>query len=614
MAGEWGSSEAGSKCTVIVPAAVTWGGLEFLCRCVVVLGGCVRDRRRGISPFLIGALILVATCSIAGAEHVSMPFQCKIERGRVILVPAAERTYEILGQHRQQPHLFCAARDERRCRPRTVHRFDVMCGGARTSWVSVAAAATRLLGHEAWIDGGRLNVVVGVGTAQVRSECGDASWPRSLTQAFSGSPSFDRPCNPRVVERGAPRVVVLPAGFAPLAELGARVVESPVRPPASSQAGSSVHSAAAMTGTASATAAQSSAVPLAPQVPAGLPPPQAAPYAAVPAHPMPPPAATGLAALSGGLAISPAPPAPSAEPPRMGPVSPLLLHPDVADFTRQTPSSASIVEEISVPAAIVARVAEAEAPHPAPVSQWKVAPGTEEGPAAAALVRLRAELGGDQWLFLLGLLSATIAVGGLTIRSVARVTTGALNRRGSASSVEHLVRRANLVGVDDPDERVLADLRSTAEQLRQNAEALLDELRPAPPLRGVLRQEVDLIVQRLSEVPRAQGVIGPRRIRQRYQGGIRELHRVIKIAEGAAASFSAVGFKSKMPASREEAFALLGVNDSISEGTLKKLVDALRLSWHPDHARDEADRERREERIKQINVAWDLITGKRIAV
>ncbi len=537
-----------------------------------------------------------------------MPFQCKIERGRVTLVPAAERTYEILGQHRQQPHLFCAARDERRCRPRTVHRFDVMCGGTRTSWVSVAAAATRLLGHEAWIDGGRLNVVVGVGTAQVRSECGDASWPRSLTQAFSGSPSFDRPCNPRVVERGAPRVVVLPAGFAPLTELGARVVDTPARPVAGPQVAPPAHTAAALTVTASAAAAQGSFVPMAPQVPAGLAPPQAAPLAPLPAHPAPSPAATALAASPSGLAISVAPPKTPAEPPQMGPVSPLLLHPDVAGFT---PSAAAPLEVVSVPAAIVAQVAEAEAPHSAPVLPWTVTIGPDEG-AAAALIRLPAELGGDQWLFLLGVLSATIAVGGLTIRSVARVTTGALNQRRSA--IDLLVQRASLVGVDDPDERVLADLRATAEQLRENAEALLDELRPAPPLRGVLRQEVDLIVQRLSEVPRAQGVIGPRQIRQRYQGGIRELHRVIKIAEGAAASFSAVGFKAKMPASREEAFALLGVNDSISEGTLKKLVDALRLSWHPDHARDEADRERREERIKQINVAWDLITGKRLPI
>jgi hypothetical protein len=46
---------------------------------------------------------------------------------------------------------------------------------------------------------------------------------------------------------------------------------------------------------------------------------------------------------------------------------------------------------------------------------------------------------------------------------------------------------------------------------------------------------------------------------------------------------------------------------------LKKIVDALRMSWHPDHARDAADRVLREDRIRQINIAWDLINTKREA-
>jgi curved DNA-binding protein CbpA len=40
------------------------------------------------------------------------------------------------------------------------------------------------------------------------------------------------------------------------------------------------------------------------------------------------------------------------------------------------------------------------------------------------------------------------------------------------------------------------------------------------------------------------------------------------------------------------------------------VVDGLRQSWHPDHAKDEPDRQRREERIKQINIAWDLIEAE----
>ena len=51
----------------------------------------------------------------------------------------------------------------------------------------------------------------------------------------------------------------------------------------------------------------------------------------------------------------------------------------------------------------------------------------------------------------------------------------------------------------------------------------------------------------------------------------------------------------------------------MSESIAKKLVDALRMNWHPDHAKDDADRCQREDRIKEINIAWELINGKRTA-
>jgi hypothetical protein len=64
------------------------------------------------------------------------------------------------------------------------------------------------------------------------------------------------------------------------------------------------------------------------------------------------------------------------------------------------------------------------------------------------------------------------------------------------------------------------------------------------------------------------------------------------------------------PKSPAEAYELLGVNPDASRTVVKKVVDGLRQSWHPDHAKDEPDRQRREERIKQINIAWDLIEAE----
>jgi hypothetical protein len=68
-----------------------------------------------------------------------------------------------------------------------------------------------------------------------------------------------------------------------------------------------------------------------------------------------------------------------------------------------------------------------------------------------------------------------------------------------------------------------------------------------------------------------------------------------------------------MPRTRNEAIQVLGmgVMSSASEAALKKIVDGLRQSWHPDLARTEADRRLREVRMKQINVAWEILQGKR---
>jgi DnaJ-class molecular chaperone len=56
----------------------------------------------------------------------------------------------------------------------------------------------------------------------------------------------------------------------------------------------------------------------------------------------------------------------------------------------------------------------------------------------------------------------------------------------------------------------------------------------------------------------------------------------------------------------------MGVAPEVSEVAVKKIVDGLRLSWHPDHANSPEDRELRELRMKQINAAWDVISGKRV--
>ena len=44
---------------------------------------------------------------------------------------------------------------------------------------------------------------------------------------------------------------------------------------------------------------------------------------------------------------------------------------------------------------------------------------------------------------------------------------------------------------------------------------------------------------------------------------------------------------------------------------LKKIVKNLRQNWHPDLVSQEEERRIRGLKLKQINVAWDIICGKR---
>jgi DnaJ-class molecular chaperone len=63
----------------------------------------------------------------------------------------------------------------------------------------------------------------------------------------------------------------------------------------------------------------------------------------------------------------------------------------------------------------------------------------------------------------------------------------------------------------------------------------------------------------------------------------------------------------------EDALRVLGVGVSYdaNQTAIKKVVDGLRMSWHPDHAEGEDDRRVRELRLKQINVAWEIVSEAR---
>ena len=94
-----------------------------------------------------------------------------------------------------------------------------------------------------------------------------------------------------------------------------------------------------------------------------------------------------------------------------------------------------------------------------------------------------------------------------------------------------------------------------------------------------------------------------------------DLDRIGRIIDGVAgaAKPAVLRHATTMPATAHEAFDLLGVTPDASPVAVKKIVDGLRLSWHPDHAKSDSDRHAREARMRQINVAWDLIQERQQA-
>jgi hypothetical protein len=79
------------------------------------------------------------------ADQFVMPFACRAAGGHVSLAPSAPQTYQIYGRREHQRMTTCSPYDPRKCHNWSVYRFDLDCGGVRTSWQSVVAALAPIL-------------------------------------------------------------------------------------------------------------------------------------------------------------------------------------------------------------------------------------------------------------------------------------------------------------------------------------------------------------------------------------------------------------------------------------------------------------------------------------
>lgn len=586
-----------------------------------------------ITPHLICLVLLFAlgTGAAVAREAVVVPVSCESREGRLVVYPTRPIPHEIVSERERQVFSVCHPGNANWCRPIMLYKFDVACGGERVPWRDLAAAVLASSGTQAWVDNDRLHI-----TPPRRSRLGDCG---------AGDPAlgFMKDCDPW--ELGdSHNHWVLPVGFAPVHEVGARFVPysraDPPRPPVA-HAPQDVETSAMRP--AEPPNAREDTETAEAEIESDASPRVDEPKETVDIPPAPAPV-RALRSEAGGAA----PPANTNEPAN----PPRII------------SSPNFVQEVSAALAAAQaeerpRVEERQSSNAPPnesvsaQSWWSAASLMERyrpmlswlweqgaasvRPLAAQFKSLPLERNLAVTLMGLVLLSGLVSGIGLYSLRARRVRTTAYRPAGAGPGAAPQSRSSSvatsqfgtpvdqgsaLAGaassstalVNPTDERMCGELCRTAHAMLQQIDARVDELQGVAPLRRVLQREMRHLEQFLTAVMTANPREPEewRRMRNRLQRIVRELHRLRDIVEGAYRSLSVGGFTSREPPrDKYEAYELLGVNPDVSLRTLKKLVDALRACWHPDLAKDEADRLLREERMKRINIAWDLITSKR---
>ncbi len=165
-------------------------------------------------------------------------------------------------------------------------------------------------------------------------------------------------------------------------------------------------------------------------------------------------------------------------------------------------------------------------------------------------------------------------------------------------------------------------LLDVASDYWRRAEPVVSRLEETSALRNFLMKELAEVTKRLSVVSttpaRGAGAVivgAPAEywitLRQRLRRTVRDLERIRATADAALSTVGGKNELPRVPETKAESLVVLGANREVDHDTLHRLVRALRQCWHPDLARTDEDRQYRNARIAQINVAYDILTGRR---
>lgn len=476
-----------------------------------------RRRRRWTD---IVAVVVTSWAAAGGASaepaKVVVPLACAVERGRLVVNPASERTHPILGQRSSHAFTTCAAGKEPRCRSFMVHEFDLSCDGYRVSWLGLVGGALER-------DDPRIRVVGNRFTLRM-----PPGWNAG-----------------RSTSANEPDIVAFPAGFAPALNLPARFIGDTVTVPTVT------------------------------------------------------------------TWEEPGTSKPSANPVRVASMAPVAFGPSTAAAGRTPIMTASTTVEATAPAT--------------EASSWM----TTVEPVSMAFGTSRERL---------GTLAAAVAFAWLVLFAARRrFVASRANALGSglralpSPSAGHPAEpeaeapqppphpqpdndTAPRASSNDGDTyaahcaRMISDAVTQHKAIRDAVQSMTNS-----SLRDVLNEDLEM-VQAVLLAPNLANDIASglwTSVEIAVTRVLADLDRIGRIIEGLSKTAvpDAVRYATTLPETADDAFHLLGVRSDASPVAVKKIVDGLRLSWHPDHAKDETDRSIREARLKQVNVAWDLIQG-----
>lgn len=509
---------------------------------------------RALTIRAAASLLVTASLTLAAQANdlLVMPYACAMIGGRPTLAPAPEQGHRIIGQRERRNFTACSPVNPDMCRSWTVYRFELDCDGARVPWVSVVAAAAEQDRH-GWLEDGRLRLRMGLRWNFAPDD------PCAREPGYRDGLGFGRMrryCADRRALTPTP-VVDMPFGFAPMLGIDAVFVNA---------AGLSVGTAPSPPPVAN--------VPAPPPKIARVEPPQAQrPVPAPPAPARPERPDFPIAKEVPARAPQPSPPQAAIQPaPQVAPPPPPV------QVTRAPPPAAP-------------------APQAAP-------PAPSSGPVMPKIIN-RPE-------------TATTDVA----EKMPPETTAPNAEASKAAATPPPPPKEG--GRQEPAPLPKADLEREDASIRVN---LLGAVR-GPALSAVaafaglaLLLLAGFTLARRRDRLRHAGM-GPRDFAWVPLGGRQKRGNLLLPGPAGAnpqppaprgpmpPALATLG----MPRTRAEALQVLGmgVTPDANEIAMKKIVDGLRLNWHPDLAKDERDRALRELRLKQINAAWELIQGKRV--